>query len=62
MLRFLLVYLLPIAWITTVPAGMLTGHGSMVQALEAAGVAVLALGLTRLLWRTALRHYTSAGG
>jgi ABC-2 type transport system permease protein len=62
MLRFLLVYLVPIAWITTVPAGTLTGHGSLVRALEAAGVALLALGLTRLLWRTALGHYTSAGG
>ncbi|MEJ2185742.1 MAG: ABC-2 family transporter protein [Gemmatimonadota bacterium] len=62
MLRFLLVYLVPIAWITTVPAGMLTGHASLVRALEAAGVALLALGLTRLLWRTALSRYTSAGG
>jgi len=61
-LRFLLVYLVPIAWITTVPAGMLTGHGSLLRALEAAGVALLALTLTRLLWRAALRRYTSAGG
>lgn len=61
-LRFLFIYLLPIAWITTVPAAMLTGRGGATLALVAAGVAVLALVLTRILWREALKHYTSAGG
>ncbi len=61
-LRFLFVYLIPIAWTTTIPASALTGRLGAGAALAAAGVAALALGLTRLLWRTALRRYTSAGG
>ncbi|HEX6939093.1 MAG TPA: ABC-2 family transporter protein [Longimicrobiales bacterium] len=60
--RFVLVYLLPIAWITTVPAATLTGRVGLATALIAALVAVAALLLTRLLWRAALRRYTSAGG
>lgn len=61
-LRFVFVYLLPIAWITTVPAGTLTGRISWTAALLAAGLAALALLATRLLWRAALKRYTSAGG
>lgn len=61
-MRFVLVYLLPIAWITTVPASTLTGRvgiGTAAVALAVAGAALLA---TRLLWNAALRRYTSAGG
>ena len=61
-LRFLFVYLVPIAWTTTIPASTLTGRLGGGAALAAAAVAALALGLARLLWRTALRRYTSAGG
>ncbi len=61
-MRFVLVYLLPIAWVTTVPAATLTGRGDWGLAFTAVGVAAAALILTRWLWRTALRHYTSAGG
>ena len=61
-LRFLFVYLIPIAWTTTVPASALTGRMQPSAALGAAAVAAVALVLTRLLWRTALRRYTSAGG
>ncbi|HEX7120090.1 MAG TPA: ABC-2 family transporter protein [Longimicrobiales bacterium] len=61
-MRFVLVYLLPIAWITTVPAATLTGRGGWATALLAAFVAIATLGLTRWLWRAALRRYTSAGG
>lgn len=61
-LRFLLVYLLPMAWITTVPPSILTGRAGAEAALVAAGVALAALALTRLLWRVALGRYTSAGG
>lgn len=60
--RFILTYLLPIAWVTTVPAGALTGRLGPGFALVAAAVAAVALILTRLLWRVALRRYTSAGG
>jgi ABC-2 type transport system permease protein len=61
-LRFLLVYLLPMAWITTVPPSILTGRTGAGTALVAAGVALAALTLTRILWRVALGRYTSAGG
>lgn len=61
-LRFLFLYLLPIAWITTIPASALTGRAGWPTALLAAGIAALALGLARLIWRAALKRYTSAGG
>jgi ABC-2 type transport system permease protein len=61
-LRFLFVYLVPIAWTTTIPASAIIGRVHLGVALGAVGVAALALGLTRWLWRTAVRRYTSAGG
>ena len=61
-LRFVFVYLLPIAWTTTVPASTLTGRLSPVAALGAAGVGAAAFLLARLLWRTALKRYTGASG
>jgi ABC-2 type transport system permease protein len=61
-LRFLFLYLIPIAWTTTIPASALTGRLGPGSAVGAAVVAVIALVVTRLLWRTALRRYTSAGG
>ena len=61
-LRFLFVYLIPIAWTTTIPASALTGRIGIGTAVVAMGVGAFALGLTRLLWRTAIRRYTSAGG
>jgi ABC-2 type transport system permease protein len=61
-LRFLFVYLIPIAWTTTIPASALTGRLQPTLALWAAGVGVVTLGASRLLWRVALRRYTSAGG
>jgi ABC-2 type transport system permease protein len=61
-LRFLLVYLIPIAWTTTIPASALTGRLGPALTAVSALVAVTALVLTRLLWRVALRRYTSAGG
>lgn len=61
-LRFLFVYLIPVAWTTTIPAAALTGRIGLSTALIAVAVAALALALTRILWRAALRRYTSAGG
>ena len=61
-MRFFLLYLLPMAWITTVPPSILTGRTGTGTALVAAGVAAAALILTRILWRIALGRYTSAGG
>jgi ABC-2 type transport system permease protein len=61
-LRFLFVYLVPIAWTTTIPASALTGRIGPPTVAGAVVVAAVSLILTRLLWRTALRRYTSAGG
>lgn len=61
-LRFLFVYLVPIAWTTTVPASVLTGRLGIGAAAGAAAVATVALVLTRWLWQVAVRRYTSAGG
>jgi ABC-2 type transport system permease protein len=61
-LRFLFVYLIPIAWTTTIPASALTGRIGPGGTLASVAVAVLAIALTRQLWRAALRRYTSAGG
>jgi ABC-2 type transport system permease protein len=61
-LRFVFVYLLPMAWLTTVPAGALTGRFGLPTAAMASALALGAVALTRALWRLALRRYTSAGG
>jgi len=61
-LRFVFVYLLPIAWTTTIPASALTGRVGPEIALAAAAVAAVAFVLARLLWRAALRRYTGASG
>ncbi|MEO6209166.1 MAG: ABC-2 family transporter protein [Gemmatimonadaceae bacterium] len=61
-LRFLFVYLIPIAWTTTIPASALTGRLKPSLALWSVVVGVVALGASRLLWRVALKRYTSAGG
>ncbi len=61
-LRFLFVYLIPIAWTTTVPASALTGRLGPWSAVAAAAVAAAAFVLARLVWRAALRRYTGASG
>ncbi|HYT72739.1 MAG TPA: ABC-2 family transporter protein [Gemmatimonadales bacterium] len=61
-LRFLFVYLIPIAWTTTIPASALTGRLGPGIAPVAAAVAAVAFIVARLLWRTALRRYTGASG
>ena len=61
-LRFLFVYLIPIAWTTTVPASALTGRLRPALALVAAVVAALVFVLARVVWRVALRRYAGASG
>jgi ABC-2 type transport system permease protein len=61
-LRFLFVYLIPIAWTTTVPASALTGRLRPALAVVAAVVAALVFALARLAWRVALRRYSGASG
>jgi ABC-2 type transport system permease protein len=61
-LRFLFVYLLPIAWTTTIPASAITGRLRPAIGLVAVAVAVVAFGLARMLWRQALKRYTGVSG
>jgi len=61
-LRFIFVYLLPIAWTTTIPASALTGRLGPEIGLAAVGVAVVAFALARMLWRQALKRYTGVSG
>jgi ABC-2 type transport system permease protein len=61
-LRFLFVYLIPIAWITTIPASALTGRLAPTIAVGAAAVGIGAFLVARLLWHAALRQYTGASG
>ncbi|HVH68261.1 MAG TPA: ABC-2 family transporter protein [Gemmatimonadales bacterium] len=61
-LRFLFVYLIPIAWTTTIPASALTGRLRPEVGLLAVLVAALVFALARALWRAALKRYAGASG
>ena len=59
-LRTLFTLVLPVAFLTTVPAEAILGRVSGSWALASLGVAAAALGLSRWFWQYALRYYTSA--
>jgi ABC-2 type transport system permease protein len=59
-LRMVFTFLLPVAFLTTVPAEALLGRGSWPWAFGSVVAAALSLTSTRLFWGVALRHYTSA--
>ena len=59
-LRLLFTVVLPVAFLTTVPAEMLLGRGSAPLLGAALLVAGVSFGLSRAFWRFALGHYTSA--
>ncbi len=59
-LRTLLTVVLPVAFLTTVPASALLGRVGLGSALAALAMAAVGLTGSRLFWRYALRHYTSA--
>lgn len=59
-LRLIFRSVLPVAFLTTVPAEALLGKGGPASLLAAALLALLGLAASRLLWHQALRHYTSA--
>jgi len=61
-LRIIFVFVLPVAWTTTVPASALVGRLSLAGVLGSIGVAALMLVISRIIWRFALRRYSSAGG
>ncbi len=59
-LRLVFTFVLPVAFLTTVPAEALLGRSSASWVFGSLAAATLALVGTRLFWRYALRHYTSA--
>jgi ABC-2 type transport system permease protein len=59
-LRILFTFVLPVAFLTTVPAQALLGEASWTWSLGSLAVAAISLLGTRLFWQFALRHYTSA--
>ena len=61
-LRILFLFVLPVAWTTTIPASALVGKLILWQAAVSLLVAAAALTISRGVWRLALRRYTSAGG
>lgn len=59
-LRLVLTYIFPIAFVTTFPAAAVIGKLSGVDVLVSCTVAVVCFTLARWFWKIALRHYTSA--
>ena len=59
-LRLLFTLVLPVAFLTTVPAQAILGQATTPWALASLGVAALSFAISRSFWRFALRHYTSA--
>ncbi|NPA80392.1 MAG: ABC transporter permease [Thermotogae bacterium] len=58
--RLIMTYVVPVAFLTTVPAETFLGRGSTFYSLLGVGLAFLFLMLSRAFWRFALRYYTSA--
>ena len=58
--RALLTFVVPIAFITTVPASVLLGRLTGEFVLYAIGVAAILFTVSALFWRFAVRHYSSA--
>ena len=60
--RLVFTFIVPVAFLTTVPAEALLGRATSTFLLASPVVAVVAFGLSRLVWRRALRSYTGASG
>ncbi len=59
-LRLLLTFVVPVAFITSIPAQAAVGRLDWATGAEAVAAAAAALALSRAFWRFALRSYTSA--
>lgn len=58
--RFVFTFVIPVAVMTTFPAKALLGRLDAWTTLATVGGSLLLLALARLVWRTAIRSYTSA--
>jgi ABC-2 type transport system permease protein len=57
--RFFFTFVVPVFFLTTVPASFVVGKGRPHFVLISLIVAVLSLTLSRAFWKFALRHYSS---
>jgi ABC-2 type transport system permease protein len=60
--RFVFTFVVPIAFLTTVPAEVLLGRASVPLVLASPVVAAVALLAARAFWKRALRSYSGASG
>ena len=58
--RVVFTFVIPVAVMTTFPAMALLGQLDPATLLATVGGAIALLGLSRVIWRTAIRSYTSA--
>jgi ABC-2 type transport system permease protein len=58
--RFFFTFVIPVAFLTTIPAEALLNQSEVEWVLGAAGLAIALLFASRQFWRFALRFYTSA--
>lgn len=59
-IRAVLTFVVPVAFVTTVPAAILLGRMSWLFGLYSLAATVLLFSLSALFWRYAVRHYSSA--
>jgi ABC-2 type transport system permease protein len=59
-LRFMLTFLIPVAFATTVPAQALAGRLSLDKLAGAYALAAALAVLSRIFWRVGVRRYSSA--
>jgi len=60
MWRFVFTFVIPVAVMTTFPAMALLGRGNARLTLATLGGALVMVAVSRVVWRTAIRNYTSA--
>ncbi|AFY71018.1 protein of unknown function DUF990 [Thalassoporum mexicanum PCC 7367] len=58
--RFFFTFIIPIAFLTTIPAQAFLGRGEGLWLVGAIGLAIALLIISKLFWQFALRFYTSA--
>ncbi|MBA2363889.1 MAG: ABC-2 family transporter protein, partial [Chloroflexia bacterium] len=58
--RLMFTFLIPVAFVTTVPAEAIIGRWNVESVLGAGVVALLLLGVSRWFWTYAISKYTSA--
>jgi ABC-2 type transport system permease protein len=59
-MRFLMIFIVPVAFATTVPAEALTGHLTTETLLGAGLLAAVMLVASRIFWKIGLRRYSGA--